>query len=396
MEELGNGVTGIGPSGAISNSRDLLPGQQDPTDLPANQVQFALVISRMLDTVKDDAEARRQMVYDLARYKLQEQFTYADAKNIDQMKQALEVAIDEVEKFSREQAPLERLPSQQLTSSKVTEATGVLVSSDTTILPSGIKSRGKLPVVSGPLWPVIKRTAAILLVVGATVVIVSQRDRIAALRRQMSSQTPEVAQVAPKPETTIAVAKPEMVPSPPPPPARVLPSDYGIYASIDDKSLAELNATGVMAPDMRIAISPEFKKPDRPHLPNGRVKFIVFRRDIANVIPERVEVRVVAKVREFSTDAAGKPSGGGEDVGVIRNFSYPFRIAPIPGKAEMYELHASDAELELPPGHYVLSLGPQAYYFQVDGEITDPRQCLERVVAGNGTFYAPCKKARTY
>jgi hypothetical protein len=106
----------------MSDSRDLLPGQQDPTDLPANQVQFALVISRMLETVKDDAEARRQMVYDLARYKLQEQFTYADAKNIDKMKQALEVAIDEVEKFSREQAPLERLPSQQLTSSRVTVA----------------------------------------------------------------------------------------------------------------------------------------------------------------------------------------------------------------------------------------------------------------------------------
>jgi hypothetical protein len=151
-----------------------------------------------------------------------------------------------------------------------------------------------------------------------------------------------------------------------------------------------------MAPDMRIAISPEFKKPDRPHLPNGHVKFIVFRRDIANVIPERVEVRVVAKVKQFSTDAAGKTTGGGDDVGVIRNFSYPFRISPIPGKTEMYELHASDAELELPPGHYVLSLGPQAYYFQVDGEITDPRQCLELVVAGNGTFYAPCKKARTY
>lgn len=382
----------------MSDSRDLLPGQQDPTDLPANQVQFALVISRMLDTVKNDAEARRQMVYDLARYKLQEQFTYADAKNIDNMKQALEVAIDEVEKFSREQPPLERLPSHQLTSAKVTEAGTLLVSGDATVLPSAIgTSRSKRPAVSGALLPpVIKRTVAILVVVGTVVVIVSHRDRIAALRRLTSSQTPEIAQVTPKPETTITVAKPEMVPSAPPPPARVLPSDYGIYALIDDKSLAELNATSVMAPDMRIAISPEFKKPDRPHLPNGRVKFIVFRRDIANVIPERVEVRVVAKVKEFSTDAPGKATGGGDDVGVIRNFSYPFRIAPIPGKAEMYELHASDAELELPPGHYVLSLGPQAYYFQIDGEITDPRQCLERVVAGNGTFYAPCKKARTY
>ncbi|MCK1274813.1 hypothetical protein IVB46_06820 [Bradyrhizobium sp. 61] len=380
------------------SSRELLPGQQDPTDLPASEVQFALVISRMLETVKDDADARRQMVYDLARYKLQEQFTYADARNIDQMKRALEVAIEEVEKFSRDQAPLERLPSQQLTSSKATETGGLLVSGDATVLRSRIEiSRSKLPAISGPLLPVIKRTAAILLAVGAVILIVSQRDNIAALRRQISSQAPEIAQVSPKPETTITVAKPEMVTPAPPPPTRVLPTDYGIYALIDDKSLAELNATGVMAPDMRIAISPEFKKPDRPHLPNGRVKFIVFRRDAANVIPERVEVRVVAKIaREFSTDAAGKNLGGGEDVGVIRNFAYPFRVSPIPGKPEMYELHTGDSGLELAPGHYVLSLGSQAYYFQVDGEITDPRQCLERVVAGNGTFYAPCKKARTY
>jgi len=382
----------------MSDSKDLLPGPQDPPDLPANQVQFALVISRMLDTVKNDAEARRQMVYDLARYKLQEQFTYADAKNIDQMKRALEVAIEEVEKFSREEAPLERLPSQQLTSSKATETGGLLVSGDATVLRSRIEiSRSKLPAISGPLLPVIKRTAAILLAVGAVILIVSQRDNIAALRRQISSQAQEIAQVSPKPETTITVAKPETINLAPPPPTRVLPTDYGIYALIDDKSLAELNATGVMAPDMRIAISPEFKKPDRPHLPNGRVKFIVFRRDAANVIPERVEVRVVAKIaREFSTDAAGKNLGGGEDVGVIRNFSYPFRVSPIPGKPEMYELHTGDSGLELAPGHYVLSLGSQAYYFQVDGEITDPRQCLERVVAGNGTFYAPCKKARTY
>ena len=366
--------------------------------MPASEVQFALVISRMLETVKDDPEARRQMVYDLARYKLQEQFTYADARNIDQMKRALDVAIEEVEKFSREEAPLERLPHQQLTSSKATETGGLLVSGDATVLRSGIGiSRGKRHAISGPLWPVIKRTAAILLAACAVILIVSQRDNIAAMRRLISSQAPEIALVAPKPESTIAVAKPEMVTPAASAPTRVLPTDYGTYALIDDQSLAELNATGVMAPDMRIAISPEFKKPDRPHLPNGRVKFIVFRRDAANSIPERVEVRVVAKIaREFSTDAAGKNLGGGDDLGVIRNFAYPIRVSPIPGKPEMYELHSGASELELPPGHYVLSLATQAYYFQVDGEITDPRQCLERVVAGNGTFYAPCKKARTY
>ncbi|PDT57977.1 hypothetical protein CO678_29680 [Bradyrhizobium diazoefficiens] len=378
------------------SSRELLPGQQDATDLPANEVQFALVISRMLETVKDDPEFRRQLVYDLARYKLQEQFTYADAKNIDQMKRALEVAIEEVEKFSREEAPLERLPQHQLTSAKAGETGGPLLSADAPVLRSAIET-SRRPAISGPLWPVMKRTGAILLAAGAIVLLISQRDHIAALRRTISAQSQEIAPVAPKPETTITVAKPEMVTPAPPPPTRVLPTDYGIYALIDDRSLTELSATGVMAPDMRIAISPEFRKPDRPHLPNGRVKFIVFRRDAAHAIPERVEVRVVAKIaREFSTDAAGKTLSGGDDVGVIRNFAYPFRVSPIPGTPEMHELHTGDSELELAPGHYVLSLGTQAYYFQVDGEITDPRQCLERVVAGNGTFYAPCKKARTY
>lgn len=378
------------------SSRELLPGQQDATDLPANEVQFALVISRMLETVKDDPEFRRQLVYDLARYKLQEQFTYADAKNIDQMKRELEVAIEEVEKFSREEAPLERLPQHQLTSAKAGETGGPLLSADAPVLRSAIET-SRRPAISGPLWPVMKRTGAILLAAGAIVLLISQRDHIAALRRTISAQSQEIAPVAPKPETTITVAKPEMVTPAPPPPTRVLPTDYGIYALIDDRSLTELSATGVMAPDMRIAISPEFRKPDRPHLPNGRVKFIVFRRDAAHAIPERVEVRVVAKIaREFSTDAAGKTLSGGDDVGVIRNFAYPFRVSPIPGTPEMHELHTGDSELELAPGHYVLSLGTQAYYFQVDGEITDPRQCLERVVAGNGTFYAPCKKARTY
>ncbi len=373
------------------NSRGLLPGQEGPTDLPANEVQLALVISRVLDTVKDDPEFRRQLVYDLARYKLQEQFTHADAENIDQMKRALEVAIQEVEKFSRDEAPLGRLPSHQLTSSKAVEAGGRLLSADAPVLGSGIEiSRSQRPAISGPLWPVIKRTAAILFAVGAIGLVISQRDNIASLRRLVSPQTHAVAPVTARPETAAPVATP-------PKPSRVLPTDYGIYAVIDDHSLSELNATGVAAPDMRIAISTPFKKPDRPHLPNGRVKFIVFRRDVATSIPQRVEVRLVAKIaREYSSDAAGKSLSGGDDIGIIRNFAYPLRVSPIPGAPEMYELHSGDSGLELPPGHYVLALGSQTYYFQVDGEITDPRQCLERVVAGNGTFYAPCKKARTY
>ncbi|WP_228747928.1 hypothetical protein [Bradyrhizobium sp. BR 10289] len=77
---------------------------------------------------------------------------------------------------------------------------------------------------------------------------------------------------------------------------------------------------------------------------------------------------------------------------MIRNASYPFRASPIPDSPEMYELHSGDPALELPPGRYALILKAQSYYFSVNGDITDPRQCIERIVAVSGTFYTDCKK----
>ena len=51
----------------------------------------------------------RQAIYDLARYKLQEQFTYADAKNTRRT-QALENAIRGVEEFSKHHVGIPAAP----------------------------------------------------------------------------------------------------------------------------------------------------------------------------------------------------------------------------------------------------------------------------------------------
>src|SRR3979409_1555805 len=83
-------------------SGDLIPGNHDRSEPASTEVQFALVIARMIDTVKDSPEHMRQAVYDLARYKLQEQFTHADAKDIKRTQQALEAAIRGVEAFSKQ------------------------------------------------------------------------------------------------------------------------------------------------------------------------------------------------------------------------------------------------------------------------------------------------------
>ena len=58
----------------------------------------------------------------------------------------------------------------------------------------------------------------------------------------------------------------------------------------------------------------------------------------------------------------------------------------------MYELHSENPALDLTPGRYALVLKTQAYDFTVEGQPVDPKQCIERIVATNGTFYADCKK----
>jgi hypothetical protein len=85
------------------SSQDLIPGKQEQPDPASNEVQFALVIARMIETVQNSPDHMRQTVYDLARYKLQEQFTHTEANDIRRSQQALETAIRGVEEFSRQQ-----------------------------------------------------------------------------------------------------------------------------------------------------------------------------------------------------------------------------------------------------------------------------------------------------
>jgi hypothetical protein len=75
----------------------------------------------------------------------------------------------------------------------------------------------------------------------------------------------------------------------------------------------------------------------------------------------------------------------------MRNISFPFRLSPVADNPEMFELHSEDPALELSPGRYALVLKTQAYDFSVEGDRVDPKQCIERVVASNGTFYSDCK-----
>lgn len=363
-------------------SRDLRVPSLDEGEQTGSEVQFALVIARMIDTVKSDPELMRRTVYDLARHKLQEQLGSSGPAEMKQAELALEAAIRGVEQFSQEQI----FPAPSM----APQLDGPLVppySPRPTPLAAGVGLESVAERRHRLFWTAAKRSGGVLLIAALFVAVVSQRERLDSLGKAVHSYGKSTSPEQPAPSPSF-----NLPPNPPTPqPGSLLPREYGIYA-VGDSSLTELQLLPGRPPDIRIAVSAAFKLPRGASLPNGHPKFLVFRRDVATNILERAEVRVIAKItREFSSEAAGKRPGE-DDVWVIRNFSYSYRVSPVPENSEMYEVHSEDPGLELPPGNYALILKNQAYYFSVAGEIADPRQCIERVVTTNGTFYSACKK----
>ena len=167
-------------------------------------MQFALVIARMIETVKNSPDELRQAVYDLARFKLQEQFTHADAKNIRRTQEALETAIRGVEEFSKQQIGIEASPRAPELIDRST-ASRTIPPPDLT---PPMQPRPRLenapepPVVAkqaNSLGPLIKRTAAIAALVTGVLLIVQQRERWVTWVR--SPPPPEERQAVALPQT---------------------------------------------------------------------------------------------------------------------------------------------------------------------------------------------------
>src|SRR5271167_3627800 len=93
-------------------SGDLTPSDPDRPDSPFLEVEFALVIARMIESTKNSPEDVRQVIYDLARYKLREQLPQADAAEQQRTQHALEIAIRRVEAFSEKRVHI-RAPELQ-------------------------------------------------------------------------------------------------------------------------------------------------------------------------------------------------------------------------------------------------------------------------------------------
>ena len=170
-----------------------------------------------------------------------------------------------------------------------------------------------------------------------------------------------------------------------------LPSNYGVYA-ISNGALSELKALPIKAPDPRMMLSTEISKPSTTLLPDGKVIFVVFRRDLVNSAPQKATVRVVAHLARAMSFGAGKPiTTDVQNSWRIRSNSYDFNVTSMSETREMVAIRPEAADFVLPAGRYALVLSGLAYDFTVDGPVTDPAQCLESFAAANGPVFTQCR-----
>lgn len=376
--------------------------EQNTTPTSSTEVEFALVLSRIIDSVENDPEHLRAAVYELARHKLKEQFGSEEAVDMRQLSNSLEIAIQGVEAFvaknNRMEAWLGRpalgLPTprtlavtsalQERVSLEAEPVIGVRSEPTYYFATPRTKSRFTVP------WRFALGIAMALVVLFA----VKQRViEIDILRRGISQSVGSPSASRPTPAQVVSFReRAAAFDSLEPPPSPLTPTTYGVFAVSGDR-LYELDLLPGPAPDIRIAISAAILTPSRTSLPNGHIKFIVYRRDSATSAADRAEIRMVAKIaQEMNFDKSGKPVISKiDDTWVIRNISIPLRTAPKRDHPDMYEVQSEDPNNALTPGRYALVLRGQAYDFSVAGAVTDPKQCLERLEGTNGRFYSECR-----
>jgi hypothetical protein len=247
-------------------------------------------------------------------------------------------------------------------------------------------------------WPAtgpLLRTAMVAIFAVALCVILSQFGLLGPQAPQTAASTvqknamPEPKLIVQAVEQTLQSSAPMQKSQSSPFP---LPSVYGVYA-VSGGQLYELEAVAGRVPDQRVFMSTPIKTPSRTVLADGQIVFIIYRRDVASSAPERVTVRVIAKImRAMTFDMAGQASlANVEDAWTIRNVSYEFRVAPLSEGPEMLMIRPDNANFVFPAGRYGLVVKGQAYDFTVAGRITEAAQCLEGINASNGTFYSECR-----
>jgi hypothetical protein len=367
-------------------------------------VDFALVLSRMIDAVNGDPQQLRTAVYELARHKLDEQAASEDPNEQNRLADALEAAIQGVETHFNGMGPQALgAPGGQVprlgAPADPAMAARTAAALDSARLDSGFEAPRWQPRDAGSERQTLRkrrqfsaawRYLSVLAIVAVVGLAVQQRSHLMALLAPKTGSGLDLPKTVAKPvKVTPEQAQAEAAPPDDP----LLPKSYGVYA-VSNGKLFPLELLPGRAPDARVAVSAAIPTPSKTVIPDPHIKFIVFRRDSATNALDHAEVRVIAKVAQaMSFDPNGKPIiAKGVDSWVIRNISIPYQTGPVPGHSDMYEVLGGDSDKVLEPGRYALILKNEVYDFTIAGEIKDSRHCLESVAAVNGSFYSECGK----
>ena len=370
------------------------------------EVDFALVLTRTIDSIKSDPSQLRNTVYELARTKLLmlvwEQEPRISVLQLRRMMLSFETAIQHVETHASRQDELQ-LITKGINAAQIgdgperNQRDPVLIVDQTALAnepriipdfshPTEGLSRDARRKRNQSWAAMMLRVGFVAIVLGVAGVIISKYLPPA------MSHVPSVlhagAGAIQKSDSLVARAQLPAVQLPSLP----LPSVYGIYA-VNNSGLHELEALPGRVPDQRVFMSTPVKTKSRTMLPDGRIAFIVFRRDMTISAPDHVAVSVIAKVvRDMTFNSTGKASTTSvDDQWAIRSTSYDLRVAPLNDNAEMLLLRPENPDFVFPAGRYGLVLKGQAFDFSVAGPITESEQCLERVIAANGSFYSECR-----
>ena len=170
-----------------------------------------------------------------------------------------------------------------------------------------------------------------------------------------------------------------------------IPTSFGIYALHNDK-LTGLETIPISVPDPRVALSAEIKKPSTLEISDTKPAFILFRRDLLNNAPQKITLRVIARMARETKVTNGKPTVNElEDTWRIRNISRELSVAPIPGQPEMVIAHL-DGDTPLAAGRYVLVFNRVGYDFTIKGPVQSLDFCLEGFETVDGTVFNQCRK----
>jgi len=380
--------------------------------LPAKslEVDFGIVLGRMLENLKSDPSELRNAAYELARIKLQKECWLRDPPlTVLEMRRALlalEVAIERVEAGHSRADALLLQPSHCLIETQEIIPPGSLTgprdppnAAEHTPLAEYASSRLISTRLAVRAMSILKAVATATLAVALFVIVDRQFAFVRFPGETVASVTQNTARLGSEPGSGAfaPVTGPHALggglPSMPASQSGLaLPTVYGVYA-INNGQLHELDLLPGRVPDPRVAVSSAITKPAHTILPDGKIVFVVFRRDLTTNAPDRVAVRVIAKIaREMKFSKTGQViTTALDDLWVIRNRSYEFRVAPLSENPDMLVIQPENSDFVFPAGRHGLVLKGQAYDFSVAGPITQPAYCLERLEGANSTFYSECR-----